>query len=1029
MEQVLDQLGYSQSPQFLQGRELEAVDGYAHIFRRALTKYGLHGVYVLRPSDTETRGITPLVYVCEAQNEEQAREIHQNVWNQNVVPFLLVKSPRYVRLYKGFSYDHDDRSPDADTFKSVSLEPDRLFGTVNRVLDLMISADDIESGKIWEKWGKEIKPDQRVDRTLLEELEKLGRWLTSHNVDIHTAHALIGKFVYLRYLRDRQILSDRKLQNWNIDPRQVFTRNATLAAFWSVNDKLDDWLNGAVFPLPRNNMKFRADHVKKVAGIFFGDQIDGQLHLDFQAYDFSAIPAETLSSIYEQFLHVTDPSMPVSRGEKAGAYYTPVPLANFTVNELEKHRPLEEGMKTLDASCGSGTFLVQCYRRLIERKRSQGINLTPHRLKTLLVNHIYGVELYEDACQVTALSLILALLDNVTPPDLEIKQHEKFELPNLLGNNIFHADFFDPDSPWTKKAKNFKFDWIIGNPPWKEVETDSTELGDEYAWQWMASPENKDHPATDNQLAEAFAWKVRDHLKEDGVVGLVLPAMTFTKQDSRFRKAFFSENRVYTVINFANLRHILFQKKKGEGASASSPAAVICFQKGAPESGNTILSYAPFVIDQVANRPITQRKKVPVWSITVNSSDLQELSANDVRDGSHLHWKVAMWGTPRDMQLLRRLQGKFETFEEFCQRNGLITHEGFQLRKKKAQKEKNKKQEKLDYMPELVGKKKLIFKKLRGCGRIFEFPSDAIGEISKSECYVRKGRGELPYKISKPPHIILDAARRFAIYSDEFLAIPGRQIGISGRNDKMLLKALAAYLNSHFVVYHEFLDTSEWGIKSDRATIQSLRRLPVPEVLSTPKMIKTWASLYDRIRKSSGDRKMILLDELNSYVFDTLDLRKSERILIDDMVNHRLQLLDGKVPKKLLGAPSHEQIQSYLHEFKQVLDVFVGKTYKHEVVAKICGKVALLQTRLFTGAGNIPPQIIKGHSELADTLEDTFDRLRQQHSQWLYFNRCLKVYNGSCMYILKPLQMSQWTRSKALCDADDVIGEYLVTQG
>jgi len=72
------------------------------------------------------------------------------------------------------------------------------------------------------------------------------------------------------------------------------------------------------------------------------------------------IPIETLSVIYEQFLHAED------KGKDAGAYYTPVPLVNFMLQEMEEHSPLRPGMRVLDASCGSGAFLVQCYRRLIE---------------------------------------------------------------------------------------------------------------------------------------------------------------------------------------------------------------------------------------------------------------------------------------------------------------------------------------------------------------------------------------------------------------------------------------------------------------------------------------------------------------------------------------------------------------------------------------------------------------------------------------------------------------------------------------
>lgn len=1013
MPQILDQLGYSESPHFLRDEELGSAEGYAHVLRRAKEECALRGVYVLRPDPSRPLGITPLVYVCDAQDEQEAHEIHRQVWNQNVVPFLLVRSPRHLRLYKGFSYKPGTAAANTNIFQSADL---------GNVLSLTVSADDIEQGHIWDRWGRDIEPDKRVDQVLLDALEELGSWLTDNRVSIQTAHALIGKFVYLRYLRDRKILSDRKLEKWGIRPQDVFGRNARLTAFEKVNDKLDDWLNGSVFPVPKRAVCYRGEHVRKVAAVFSGDEPNGQMHLNFRAYDFSAIPTETLSSIYEQFLHTTDPHAQETRGEKAGAHYTPVPLVNFTIDELEKQKPLEEGMRVLDPSCGSGAFLVHCYRRLIEKKRTQGVELTPHGLKQLLVENFYGVELYEDACQVAALNLTLTLLDNVDPPDLEDEWHEKFELPDLLGNNIFHADFFNPDSDWAREFSKSEFDWVIGNPPWKEVKARSREEGDVHASKWMASPQNEQHPATDHQLAEAFTWKVCDLLNDDGVVGLVLPAMTLTKQDKRFRRAFFAQNRVLTIVNLANLRKSLFYRKKSKGgrrSSPSAPAAIVCFRKGEPNPYDTILTYAPFAIDQIPTRFATRR--IP-WSFVVNSSDLRELSTSDVSDGSHLHWKVAMWGSPRDMRLVKRLKDRFETFEKFCERHHLLACEGIQLRDVASR-------ENLDHMPKLIGKKRLDFSKLRGCGRIFEFPPESTSSITKEKAYLRIRGGRAGLDVSKPPHIIVDAARRFAVYSEEFLAVPPRRIGIGGSSDKALLKALASYLNSLFSVYHEFMDASEWGIKSARATLRSLRRLPVPDALSSRETIESWASLYDSLKRASENERAQLLEELNRAVFDVLSLSESERILVHDMVNCRLQLLDGKVPNRLLRPPSHEETLSYLSEFQRVLDSFVGDSYQHEVNAYLGGKAALLRVRLLSGDGKIAPRIVEANSDMSDVLSAAPDRLRKEHSQWLYFDRCLKVYDGPYMYVLKPLQMSQWLRSKALSDADDVIGEYIAVQG
>jgi len=168
-----------------------------------------------------------------------------------------------------------------------------------------LNAEAIDSARVWEVWGKEVTPDTRVDWTLLDNLARLSRWLRKEGVDRATAHGLIGKFVYLYYLRHREILSDRKLTRWNIAPAAVFSRGAEAAVFLDLVGKVDEWLNGRIFPLDSDLVRGMPPALfERLAGTFAGDDPEtGQLHLDFEAYDFSHIPIEILSVIYEQFLH------------------------------------------------------------------------------------------------------------------------------------------------------------------------------------------------------------------------------------------------------------------------------------------------------------------------------------------------------------------------------------------------------------------------------------------------------------------------------------------------------------------------------------------------------------------------------------------------------------------------------------------------------------------------------------------------------------------------------------------------------
>ena len=232
----------------------------------------------------------------------------------------------------------------------------------------------------------------------------------------------------------------------------------------SLVEQLHDWLNGSVFEIPWKE-GVKAEHVRHVAATFFGDDPrSGQGSL-FEDYDFSYIPIETLSVVYEQFLHAE------GRGKDAGAYYTPIPLVNFILDEMEASLPFAKGMRVLDPACGSGAFLVQCYRRLIEKEllKRKGQRFRPAELGGLLQGHIFGIDRDEDACQVTELSLILTLLDYVEPPDLT---NTTFKLLKLRRSNIFGGranDFFNTNSEFHQKMGETRFEWLVGNPPWIEI--------------------------------------------------------------------------------------------------------------------------------------------------------------------------------------------------------------------------------------------------------------------------------------------------------------------------------------------------------------------------------------------------------------------------------------------------------------------------------------------------------------------------------------------------------------------------------
>ncbi len=648
---ILNTLQYSRSPAFLANDKLSADADFGHIYRKASRDCGLRGVYTLNGSAFGApQSSIPIVYVCEADSDKSAKEIHRQVWNQNIVPFLLVVSPAWVRLYSGFCYQRRIREEESE--QAGLLRTIRTSGEVLSSLDAF-RAESIDCGKIWKDWGRSVTSESRVDWKLLSSLEALDQWLQQEGVSNRfLSHSIIGKFVYLHYLRHRNILSDRKLEEWGISPRHIFSHEARLTVFLDLVERVDHWLNGSVFPMTPSSIRdIGAARLQKVAGVFQGETVAGQLPLGFDAYDFSFIPIETLSVIYERFLHSAPHSAAKSEGQARGAYYTPVPLVNYMLDRLNSRKPLRAGMRVLDPACGSGVFLVQSYRKLIERhiRENSGQRPKPTELRRLLIEHIFGIDTDEDACQIAELSLILTLLEYIEPPDLT---NTNFRLPALKNRNIFCGNAFDDDAPWQESVSHGRFDWIVGNPPWIELNLEKVDEAQELTLDWIQR-HRSECPVGGNQVAEAFAWRSSHLAAHDGEIALLVPAMSLFKYESQsFRKAFFTSNAVWAVGNFANLANVLF------GGRATLPAATMFYsptgtspndRKSLPEF---VEVYSPLLANQQANPPERLRGRKRVWSITVNSSEIREIPYREIISGDSLPWKLAMWGSPLDRRVL-----------------------------------------------------------------------------------------------------------------------------------------------------------------------------------------------------------------------------------------------------------------------------------------------------------------------------------------------------------------------------------------
>jgi hypothetical protein len=358
--------------------------------------------------------------------------------------------------------------------------------------------------------------------------------------------------------------------------------------------------------------------------------------------------------------------------------------------------------------------------------------------------------------------------------------------------------------------------------------------------------------------------------------------------------------------------------------------------------------------------------------------------------------------------------------------------------------------EELEPMPQVEDKPILNVNKLARLRNLFTFPEDAISTVPSSKTFCRKGRGKLPLSVCRPPHIIVSAARTFAVFTGKYLIVPPRQIGIvSTTDDEPFLKALSLYLSSDFAFYHQFLTATELGVKRDRGTLRALRSIPIPIASCTPTQLKAWLQLHRKLVKTTPinvehihveqaadkqgrftfntdnvEKLNELLRELNDLVYDSLGLDQRDRALVHDLVHVRLELNDGKVGRPAVRRPKSSEIRTYARRLKLDLDSFLGDEIdKRNQVGVVYNEYSgMVQIDLITDRASARDITIAAADQpTARQLQRTAKRLRKQQSQWVYFDRNLRIYEGTKTFLLKPMQRFHWTESQAMQDAIEII--------
>ncbi|MDY6824569.1 MAG: N-6 DNA methylase, partial [Thermodesulfobacteriota bacterium] len=389
--------------------------------------------------------------------------------------------------------------------------------------------------------GKGKRGTAEVDAAFLQEIERwrdlLARNIALRNSELSqrelnfAVQRTIDRIVFLRICEDRGIEDPGRLMALQ-NGENCYTR------LFELFRQADAKYNSGLFHFKKEKGREHCDQLTPDLAIDDAVLKDIFRHLYYpdSPYEFSVLPADILGQVYERFLGRVirlTPKHQAKIEEKpevrkaGGVYYTPTYIVDYIVRQtvgklVEGKRPGPRGgvskLKICDPACGSGSFLIGAYQFLLDWHRDQYLadgpekwakgrtpalyqsrhgewRLTTDERKRILLNNIYGVDIDQQAVEVTKLSLLLKVLEGEDEQSIgkQLALFQERVLPDLgdnikCGNSLIGPDFYDQQQmslldeeemfrinafDWQTEFPDIMadggFDAVIGNPPYIQL--------------------------------------------------------------------------------------------------------------------------------------------------------------------------------------------------------------------------------------------------------------------------------------------------------------------------------------------------------------------------------------------------------------------------------------------------------------------------------------------------------------------------------------------------------------------------------
>ena len=974
---------------------------HAGPIRTALRDLGADSVFCIEDVPTA------VFFAAEDADASDIAPLHSALWNQGLASVLAVVCGDAIRIYSLAARPKDRRSDRLDDCLIEVLKKVKHEAQVRSLIRSM------ESGRYWQEHDDRFDAKQRVDGVLLGNLKESDSRLQTKDMLPEASQALLMQAMFIAYLEDRGVIDGSYIREATGGEFSTFAdilQASRVTAFYALFRSLNRDFNGDLFVKPcsfgESGPRLKREHLPILADFRSGMVEMGQ-HADqtrqFWAYNFKFIPVELISAVYDQFLGVTD------RAPK-GQFHTPKHLATSVVSQLwDEPRFLAKRTKTngtfLDPACGSGIFLVCVFKRLCEQWRhSKATQKIQWRRLEAFINQLTGLDIDANAVRVAIFSLYIALLEEVNPPDIRKLMAAGKLLPELWGVRLRQADFFN-------EGESAKVDVVIGNPPWRS--------GDQAAADWCGE---RGLPAPDKQAAWGFAWKALRHLKQDGKLALLLPAMPFLHTHSKgamaARATLLKKLRVSRIVNYADLRRQLFAK-------AVQPTALFIGGPNRDDAPHWFEYWAP---KADAGFDATQR-------LTISDLDKDRMDTIQL-DKDPLLFNKRLWMKgPEDklFRYLKRFAPLRDTVAQFrhARQRGASTGQPWTIGQGFQPATRTTSSEAVDLGQFLPSK-------------AFQILSPDLRTLVPRRVVVR--RGGFRRGFNGPRVLVAQGAGvnrlRVAYTEAPFAFQHAIQAIVVPESDKQRAKALAAMLNSKLMYWFAFHSSASLGSERAKVHQDQLLDLPFPKPtdMEEPQRAETaadqLAALMDEAEKRLGaairppDLLPELLDRIDALVYDYFALSDLEILLVEDTFDY---IAPSVQPNPSSSPPIWRQTtpsdrSAYAPVLVSILEAWM-EPGRRVSVSLIAENKDLVVAKLHLCAAEDWAEYSEQRIALGEALARVSRAMDRPLPGNLHQLGNLGVYTGQDLYLVKPNRMRFWTRSAARADAEDILDDVWSAEG